>query len=203
MEFQEYQESAMRTNNDKGFDLNCLHGVTGMLTELGEVVDAYKRNIWYGTALDVTNVTEEVGDILWYEALLSHTINSTALTLSPLGEESVVLDLAPSSTITNTDILKLLLEISSDVGSLCLLVATAEDLGIKGETLATGIDMRMYTIHFQLRILCDLTGISMEKAAEVNIAKLKARFPDKFTEEAAVNRNTITERNLLESQVNN
>jgi hypothetical protein len=43
----------------------------------------------------------------------------------------------------------------------------------------------------------------MEKAAEINIAKLKARYPGKFTEEAAINRNTVTERNLLESQVNN
>lgn len=202
MDFKEYEELAMRTNNDKGFDLNCLHGVTGILTELGEVVDAYKRNIWYGTALDTTNVTEEIGDILWYMALLSYNINSTALTLDPLSDGVEEFGLPPNSTVSNIDLLKLLLEISADVGRLCNFVATAEALGVVGEELATGIDMQMYTIHFQLRIFCDLTGISMEKTAEVNVAKLKARFPNKFTEEAAVNRNTVTERNLLESQIN-
>ena len=34
---------------------------------------------------------------------------------------------------------------------------------------------------------------------DTNIAKLKARYPDKFTDELAENRNIATEREILEN----
>jgi len=47
-------------------------------------------------------------------------------------------------------------------------------------------------------IIADTTGVSMETVMDKNIAKLKARYPEKFTEEKAVNRNLETERKILE-----
>lgn len=47
-----------------------LHGLIGMVTEVGETLDAYKRHIFYGATLDRGNVAEELGDISWYMALL-------------------------------------------------------------------------------------------------------------------------------------
>lgn len=46
-----------------------------------------------------------------------------------------------------------------------------------------------------------LTAIkkTMEEAMEKNIAKLKARFGDKFSAHAALNRDTAAERKILES----
>ncbi len=47
--------------------------------------------------------------------------------------------------------------------------------------------------------LClDASGYTMEQAMERNIAKLKARFGDKFTEHAALNRDLDAERAVLE-----
>lgn len=45
--------------------------------------------------------------------------------------------------------------------------------------------------------LADL-GVSYEEVFEVNIAKLKARFPDKYSDEKALNRDLVTERKILE-----
>jgi hypothetical protein len=45
-----------------------------------------------------------------------------------------------------------------------------------------------------LALLCNAVGIPMERAMEGNLAKLKARFPHKFTEEAAANRDPTAER---------
>lgn len=42
-------------------------------------------------------------------------------------------------------------------------------------------------------------GESFEHLQEVNQKKLRARFPDKFTEDAAINRDVAAERKLLES----
>ena len=45
----------------------------------------------------------------------------------------------------------------------------------------------------------DACGSTMEQAMERNIAKLKARYGDKFSSEAALNRDLDTERKTLES----
>lgn len=47
-------------------------------------------------------------------------------------------------------------------------------------------------------ILCDTLEIDLGAVMEKNIAKLKARYPNKFTEEHAINRDLETERKILE-----
>lgn len=41
--------------------------------------------------------------------------------------------------------------------------------------------------------------VSIESTMEKNINKLRARYPNKFTEEKAINRDLVTERKILES----
>lgn len=48
--------------------MELLHHVMGVVTEAGELMDAMKRHLIYGKELDLTNVKEEVGDVLWYLA---------------------------------------------------------------------------------------------------------------------------------------
>ena len=47
--------------------------------------------------------------------------------------------------------------------------------------------------------ICVVSGTSIEKARETNIAKLRARYGDKFTEFDALNRDLDVERKILES----
>lgn len=47
-----------------------LHGVLGLISEAGEIADALKKHIIYGRELDRLNIAEEIGDLLWYEALV-------------------------------------------------------------------------------------------------------------------------------------
>ena len=46
-------------------------------------------------------------------------------------------------------------------------------------------------------IACDVLGTTFEIEQERNIAKLSARYPDKFTEDKAINRDLETERKVL------
>jgi NTP pyrophosphatase (non-canonical NTP hydrolase) len=91
------------------------HAVVGLAGEVGELSQLLERWVYYGQSLSVPDVEEEVGDCLWYIALL-----------------------------------------------------------------------------------CTAVGIPMERAMEGNLAKLKARFPHKFTEEAAANRDPTAERKASE-----
>ena len=46
-----------------------LHAALGLSTESGELLDCFKKHIYYGKPLDVTNIIEELGDACWYISL--------------------------------------------------------------------------------------------------------------------------------------
>ena len=48
-----------------------------------------------------------------------------------------------------------------------------------------------------LALLANELGVSFEEVMETNIAKLKARYPDKYTDELAINRNVEVEYEIL------
>jgi NTP pyrophosphatase (non-canonical NTP hydrolase) len=75
----EFIEQAVKTES-KDFDLiaqrlahhrtiRLLHGAFG-LTEHAELLDMLKKHIFYGKPIDVVNLKEECGDILWYLAII-------------------------------------------------------------------------------------------------------------------------------------
>lgn len=114
----QFIKDAIRTESPNFFAPNqrILHAAIGCVTESGEMLDALKKSIFYGKSLDVVNVKEEAGDILWY-----------------------------------------------------------------------------------LAILFDELGTDFETEMERVINKLKTRFPEKFTEDNAFNRDLTTERKVLEN----
>ncbi len=57
----------------------------------------------------------------------------------------------------------------------------------------------MGDLFWYLAIACDELGVEFEPLMETNIAKLKARYGEKFTEHKAENRDLETERTILES----
>lgn len=112
-------KDAIRTESPNFHQPNprVLHAAIGCVTESGEMLDALKKQMYYGRELDVVNVKEEAADLLWYLAILF------------------------------------------------------DELGTDFETEQTRV-----------------------------IAKLKARFPEKFTEQKAFDRDLETERKILEDK---
>jgi len=95
-----------------------IHGIVGIATEAGELLENLKTAIEENEQLDWVNLSEECGDVFWYIAAIS-----------------------------------------------------------------------------------DFTGFDFESMQKTNIEKLKTRFPEKFSEEKANNRNTTLERKILEENV--
>lgn len=46
---------------------------------------------------------------------------------------------------------------------------------------------------------CNINGFDLTQILQANIDKLRSRYPEKFTEEKALNRNLDAERKILES----
>lgn len=81
----EYQNEASRTclpdyEKFKTIDSNLrhmLHAHLGLSSESGEIGDALKKHVIYGQPLDIANLLEECGDILWYVSLMVSACDST------------------------------------------------------------------------------------------------------------------------------
>lgn len=54
--------------------IHSLHAILGMLTELGEFADVFKKHLFYGKPLDFANLEEELGDIGWYKQLAQNQL---------------------------------------------------------------------------------------------------------------------------------
>lgn len=50
------------------------HASMGITTEAGEIMDAIKKSKIYGQKLDKTNLIEEIGDMMWYLAIMSDAL---------------------------------------------------------------------------------------------------------------------------------
>lgn len=68
MNFDEYQNLAQRTSNTNNNIDKIFNGVMGLNGEAGECIDVVKKWEFHGHNLDVGNLCEELGDVLWYIA---------------------------------------------------------------------------------------------------------------------------------------
>jgi NTP pyrophosphatase (non-canonical NTP hydrolase) len=64
---EQYEEILNRVGNPE--IIRLLHAFMGLSTEVGEIVDALKKHIFYGKSLDLINLAEEFGDCEWYKAI--------------------------------------------------------------------------------------------------------------------------------------
>lgn len=62
---------------------HLLHMAVGVAGEAGELLDAIKKYVFYNKELDVMNVVEELGDLLFYMQGIAETLN-TPLSLCKL-----------------------------------------------------------------------------------------------------------------------
>jgi NTP pyrophosphatase (non-canonical NTP hydrolase) len=77
MDFKEYQQKAMRTKGNldtKPIEESLIIGGLGISGEAGEVTDYIKKIAFHGHTLDSLKLAKEIGDVMWYMALLAYTI---------------------------------------------------------------------------------------------------------------------------------
>lgn len=171
MTLNEYQTKALRTARmptETCSDL--LHGALGVMTEVVELHDAH----------DEVNTIEELGDVMWYCALLCRATGSN---LEDVWDEDVGA-LAFRNVLT-------------DAGKLLDLVKRQLAYGKPADQLE--VNRLVGRIVIGVHVASVLAGSCIEEVCERNIAKLQKRFPEKFTEAAAVNRDVAAEREVLEA----
>lgn len=97
MNNKEFLEQASKTENFEAYEklsglglsnktFRLLHAAIGISTEAGELLDIFKKKIYYDKDIDKVNLHEELGDILWYIAIIC---NSQKISLEELMDINV------------------------------------------------------------------------------------------------------------------
>lgn len=179
----EYIEKAIRTESLDLFKVDnprILHAVVGINTETGELL----------LADGDINEVEEVGDILWYIAVFAHEIEASFDELELLGRMEI------DEQDLNIDAIQTLLQMACD----CLdLQKRALFYGVPLDEVK--LARKIGVILILLRKGLEGDGYTLEQAMEANIAKLTKRYPGKFTTEAAINRDVVSELEELKSRL--
>ena len=82
----DYQQAALRTEREMEPRDRIGHGALGLAGEAGECADLLKKVVYFGHDLDRDKVRAELGDVLWYLAVLA---DACGLTLDEVAEANV------------------------------------------------------------------------------------------------------------------
>lgn len=193
MNFIDYVPLARVTMKELPFQQHLGHMGLGVIGEMGELVDAVKKVHIYGKPPDLVNLTEEIGDALWYLAGYHQELQinpaNTAASMSS------VMDSIMPVMRDQLDVVQAVIYAASISGSACADVMQLESAAAAGEDDLVEIQVISSCIAATAKIL----GVSLEDAMDRNIAKLKLRYGDKFSEHAALNRDLDAERAVLEA----
>lgn len=169
--------------------IRLLHAGLGMSSELTELIDAADKDI-----IDWINVMEETADLGWYCSIATNAMGFDPEKISEY-ENSIkeIMELKPLDENT----------LEQGMFTLTYLVGEFNDLLKKhlmyGRELNTEkVKECLQKLCASLSGMCRVAGFTIEEARERNIAKLKKRFGNKFTEAAALNRDLDSERKILE-----
>lgn len=185
MTFEQYQLECKRTCTDASSKLlDSFHMTSGMFTEIGEIMEClYLKPLHQ--SYDFFNLREEVGDLLWYCGNFA-TFFGYKLTDIPFRDKSYYFT-----------------EGVEPLNQLTLRVARLQDFDKKELAYSRAknpdkVIVAFYDVLKAISDFCVFYGIIPEEAMEVNIKKLRTRYPEKFTEELAINRDLTNERKILE-----
>lgn len=79
-----YEAIARRLSTPAMVDM--IHAFFGLISELGELVDPYKKYVFYDKPVDAANVDEELGDLCWY---LTVALNRRGISLAEILESNM------------------------------------------------------------------------------------------------------------------
>jgi hypothetical protein len=183
MTIQQYIPLASRTRVDLGSnELNIDHMMLGVATEISELLDIHKKQLAYNKPIDWVNYKEEIGDLAWYFA-----------GYADIKEIAINEDYIAIASLFSNDKVEIQLLFEKEYLYLKNIGDNICTRMLRGETKT----IKFWFAFLQVLLTYHNLG-SLSDVMETNIAKLKARYTEKYSDELALNRNLNAEREILE-----
>jgi NTP pyrophosphatase (non-canonical NTP hydrolase) len=196
MNFAQYPALAARTEKELPTRLDRLeHAALGLVTETGEIATIVKRIKIYGKSLDSlvekgpdagksfrALIAEEMGDVLWYLPIVTREFGVSDEVFGTMDSAEF---LEPQEGLPAIALDKALASVSRRLSIAAATVANfVEDEFIAQQT-QVDLGLAVGTITTSLANLAWLIGADLRQVAADNIAKLKLRYPEKYSDVAA------------------
>lgn len=168
----EYSIELMQRNSHY---IRLIHAVLGLGGEISELRAACELN-------DKNNVIEEIGDFFWYLAIIENILERN---LSDINDPYIVE--GDTDTVIN-DLEAFVCEMIDSLKRQIFYGSPGKDWEYLGNQVV-----------ILLRTLCIRYGSTEKEVKTKNINKLKARYGEKFSEYAAINRDLAKEKEAINS----
>lgn len=158
-------------------DVNLLHSAIGVSTEVGEIIEAMNGKERH--EIDIVNLSEECADVMWYLAI---PIRDYALDFGKYNSLATIELNVPQLIIDSANFLDMM-----------------KKSAFYGKPIKTeDVDNHVTNLYVHMISMAEYYGFDLEVAMSNNQDKLRKRFPEKFEEGQALNRDTGVERTELE-----
>jgi NTP pyrophosphatase (non-canonical NTP hydrolase) len=195
MKFQDFKIEALKTESDVAdVEANVLYleVLLNLAFNVTEAIDALKKNIYYKKPIDPQKM-DSVLDAIVMTGAAARMMYKQSLGMD---EETTKQVVRPVSEIMDPRYLHGVLGVFTEAGEL-LQTLGKQDGNLDRANVAEEIgDVMWY-----LALIEDCTGVDVEGSMDTVIAKLKQRYPDKFTIHSATVRDLDAERRILEEGI--
>jgi NTP pyrophosphatase (non-canonical NTP hydrolase) len=185
MDLKQYIQDATRTESKidaARVDPLTIIQVMSALVAAGRMLDQLKKNIYYTKPIKVDVWDDDIATIKHMANTLGSGVYLPLIQPIPLAIDPRVLHGVVGIATESTELIEAVLK-SLTAGMPVDRVNLLEELG---------------DIDWYHAILVDALDADWDKILNTNIEKLRARYPEKFTVAAAIDRNTDVERTILE-----
>lgn len=186
IDLNQYVKDATRTESKiDTFTANghLFAGVVEGMIALGNILDMIKKNTFYGKEIDLEKLST-----------LRDQVELSLIKLDPAFTEEPKMEFSSESPRVFHAIVGIATEATEMLEALQRSIVEQQPID------AVNICEELGDNNWYQAILVDALEADFEKIFEVNIAKLRQRFPEKFTSEDAINRDLDTERKILEGK---
>lgn len=170
--------------------IRLLHGAIGLASELAEI-----REMAQKVEIDEVNLKEEMGDLCWYMGIM---ISELAFNPEDIFKERRInARIASLQSDLRRQHLNMHIDgMTIDIGEMVDLLK--KNLMYGKELNVEGIKEKLHSLSCEIEAALNVYDMSSDQARERNIQKLRARYGQKFTEAAALERDLKIEREILE-----
>lgn len=183
MTLAEYKIKAVNTMATIGTHKDDIyHMGLGVFTEVGEILDIFKKNHAYSKVVDNIHLSEEIGDLFWY-----------------LSNSYLLLD---SSFPTTIQKMPFSLPALSRSASECFGISSYyKNVSITSPKTLKEFKSSIDAILSLAVSLIDSRKLDLGLILDANINKLMARYPEKFSSDRALNRDLDNEYKILKETI--
>lgn len=184
MNYSQYQQQAIRTDDvTLGDGARLLLAACGICGEIGELVDSIKKLVFHQHDYDAEKLCSEIGDVLWYIALMCRVLGEDMGTLAQRsGVQTYSPRSLPDQRLSHADMLSSVLAMVQPAGELAQ--------RLQNTSTSMGYGFRPYNVYSllssagMLLVMLDRFCVGMlmlpQDVMQQNLDKIARRYPNGF-----------------------